>query len=201
MHIIDLTMPIDERTPVFPGCAVQIDQFATIAENSWNEKRLTFNSHFSTHIDAPFHMLEDGKKLSDFPIEKFVGEAVVIDARGQEEINVNVDFVKENDIVFFLTNYSKNAYSDGYFDGGPVISPQTAERLIRKKVKIVGLDSWTPDREPYGVHKMLFRHDVLIIENLVNLESLSGKRFTCCALPLKIQDGDGAPCRVIAVID
>ena len=69
--IIDLTMSIDEETPVFPGDPKQeIKQYATIKENGWNEKRLTINSHFSTHIDAPFHMLENGKKLTIVTGEK-----------------------------------------------------------------------------------------------------------------------------------
>ena len=34
----------------------------------------------------------------------------------------------------------------------------------------------------------------------VNLEKLNGKRFKCYMLPLKIQDADGAPCRVIGVL-
>ncbi len=63
MRIIDLSILIDERTPVYPGDPKQdIKQIATIEKEGWNEKRITFNSHFSTHIDAPFHMLKDGKK-------------------------------------------------------------------------------------------------------------------------------------------
>ena len=77
--IIDLTMPIDERTPSFPGEVSQkIEQVATIENNGWNVKRLCINSHFSTHIDAPVHMIEGGKSLSDYPMDKFIGEAVVL---------------------------------------------------------------------------------------------------------------------------
>jgi len=198
MMIIDLTMEIDERTPVFPGDPKpDIRQAATIDKDGWNEKRLTFNSHFGTHIDAPFHMLPEGKKLTDFPPERFIGEAVVIDARGQDEIDSNLEAVKEGDIVFFFTGYSDNVSGD-YFEGGPVITSATAGKLVEKKAKIVGLDSWTPDKAPYDVHKMLFRNDILIVENLVNLGRLIGRRFECFVLPLKIRDADGAPCRVIA---
>ena len=102
MEIFDLTMSIDERTPTFPGDPKQeIKQIATIGENGWNEKKLTFNSHFSTHIDAPFHMLENGKKLTDFPIETFIGDAIVIEIKNG--IEPNLDDVKAGDIVFFLT--------------------------------------------------------------------------------------------------
>ena len=51
--ISDLTMSIDEKTPVFPGDPMQeIKQIATLEKEGWTEKQLTFTSHFSTHIDA-----------------------------------------------------------------------------------------------------------------------------------------------------
>lgn len=201
MKIFDLSMPIDERTPTFPGDPKQeIKQVATIRKNGWNEKRLTINSHFSTHIDAPFHMLENGKKLTDFPIETFIGEAIVIDTRNQFEIEPNLDDVKSNDIVFFFTGHTKKAYSENFFKNNPVMTKNTAQKLIDKKIKIVGLDSFTPDNEPFEVHKLFFKHNILIVENLVNLDQLIGKRFKCYILPLKIQDADGAPCRVVGVL-
>lgn len=202
MAYIDLTMPLDERTPIFPGDPKQeIKQIATIPTHGWTEKRLAFNSHFSTHIDAPVHMKEGGKTLTDFPLEKFIGEAIVLDVRGQKEIRPSLENVEENDIVFFYTDHSKNAYSDKYFENNPVIPTETAEALIQKKIKIVGLDSFTPDNSPYDVHKLFFKNDILIVENLVDLEKVNGKRFKCFILPLKIQDADGAPCRVVAILE
>jgi len=199
MEIFDLTMSIDERTPTFPGDPKQeIKQIATIGENGWNEKKLTFNSHFSTHIDAPFHMLENGKKLTDFPIETFIGDAIVIEIKNG--IEPNLDDVKAGDIVFFLTGQTKKAYSDNFFKDNLVITKETAQKLINKKVKIVGIDSFSPDNEPFEVHKMFFKDEILIVENLVNLEKLNGKRFKCYIFPLKIQDADGAPCRVVGVL-
>lgn len=194
-------MPIDLKTPVFPGDPKQeIKQFATIKENGWNEKRLTINSHFSTHIDSPYHMLESGKKLTDFPIETFIGEAIVIDVRNQNQIKPNLEYVKPNDIVFFFTGHIDKAYSDNFFKDNPVISKETTQKLIEKKIKIVGLDSYSPDNEPFDVHKLFFKHDILIVENLINLDKIKGKRFKCYIMPLKIQDADGAPCRVIGII-
>ncbi len=111
-----------------------------------------------------------------------------------------IDDVKRNDIVFFYTGHTKKAYSEDFFKNNPVITKKTAQKLIDKKVKIVGLDSYTPDNEPFEVHKLFFKHNILIVENLVNLAQLSGKRFKCYILPLKIQDADGAPCRVVGIL-
>src|SRR3989344_3522422 len=197
--IIDLTLSIDNKTPNWLGDPeIVIKQFSTVEKDAIGKKVLMFHSHFSTHVDAPSHMVANGKTLSDYPIEKFVGKCIVLDVRGQKEINANLDSVKEGDIVFFLTSHSDKMYYKDYFYSNPVLTPKTAQGLVDKKIKIVGLDSPTPDNEPYTLHKLFFKHDILIVENLVNLKGLAGKRFECYILPLKIKDGDGAPCRVIA---
>ena len=201
MKIFDLSMPIDEKTPTYPGDPKQeIKQIATIRDQGWNEMRLTINSHFSTHIDAPFHMLATGKKLTDFSIETFIGSAIIIDARNQLHIEPPLNDVKLNDFVFFFTGHTKKAYTEHFFKHNPIITKKTAHALIDKKVRIVGLDSFTPDNHPFAIHKLFFKHDILIVENLVNVDMLNGKRFKCYILPLKIKDADGAPCRIIGIL-
>ena len=201
MPVYDLTLPINDRTPVFPGDpAAEIVPFYTIEKDHWNIKKLTFPSHFGTHIDAPYHMFENGKKLTDFPMEKFTGEGTVIDVRGQKEIVDNLEKVHQGDIVFFYTQHIDNVYAKNFFSNNPVISVKTAQLLVKKKVKIVGIDSFSPDNEPFEVHRLLLSHEILIIENLVNLNKLIDKRFECYALPLKLENADGTPCRVIAKI-
>ena len=119
---------------------------------------------------------------------------------GQKEIETKLDRVKEGDIVFFLTPHSDKVYENYYFTSNPVLTQKTAQELVDKKIKMVGFDSPTPDNDPYTLHKLFFRHDILIVENLVNLKKFAGKRFQCIVLPLKIKDGDGAPCRVIGML-
>ncbi len=71
-RIVDLTMPINKDTPNYPGDPLpKIRDIATIKSSGWNEKRISFNTHFATHIEAPYHMLEEGKKLSDYSVEIF----------------------------------------------------------------------------------------------------------------------------------
>ena|SRR3989344_5304185 len=202
MEFFDLSMEIDDLTPVYPGDPKQeIKQQATIAKEGWNEKRLTFNSHFSTHIDVPIHLVENGKNLDDFPVGFFSGTAIVIDAFAQQPIKPDLSSVRAGDIVFFYTGHTDKYHSPAFFENNPVISKETAEELVRKKAKIVGLDSYTPDNEPFEIHKILLKENILIVENLVNLKALVGKRFECIILPLKIKDADGAPCRVVAKLD
>lgn len=201
MKLIDLTMPINESTPVYPGDPKpEFRQVSFCEKSGYNEHRICMNTHFGTHIDAPWHMVEKGKRLTDFPIEKFVGRAVLIDVRGQEEIDAELDGVKKNDMLLLRTDHTKKISSPDFFTNKPVISRGFAERVVKKKISILGIDSFTPapDSPPFEIHKYLLENEVLCLENLVNLDLIPKKTFTLYVLPLKLDRIDGAPCRVVA---
>ena len=108
---------MDNKTPVYPGDPKQeIIQTAHLDKDGFNEHTLKFNTHFSTHIDAPYHMTEDGKKLSEYPLEKFVGNGIVLDVRKGFDLNVLDDpKIKKDSIVLLWTGQTEKLYS-GYFD-------------------------------------------------------------------------------------
>jgi arylformamidase len=199
---IDLTMEISSKTPVFPGDpASKFEQIAEVDKDGWSEKRVTFNSHFSTHIDAPYHMITDGKKLDEYPIETFIGDATKITIT--ESGTINPDHIQNGINTPFLlinTNHSKKAFDSNYYENHPVITEKAAQKIIDLGIKIIGLDTPSPDHEPFEVHKILFKADILIIENLINLDQLPETCHLTIA-PLNIKDADGAPCRVIAKVD
>ena len=208
MKIIDLTMPLDENTPIFPGDEEpEFLQTGTIAKEGFNMKSIKISSHTGTHMDAPSHMLDEGATLDEYSIDRFIGEAVVIDARKTGEGNEiivsekELAVIRKNDIVLFWTGHTEKAGTSGFFRDNPVISEKIARQLAAKGVKMVGIDSFTPDNEPYESHKILFEGNIPIVENLVNLDKLKGKIFTCYILPLNITEADGAPCRAIAVLE
>jgi kynurenine formamidase len=67
-------------------------------------------------------------------------------------------------------------------------------------VEILGLDTPSPDRPPFAIHKILLSHNILIIENLTNLQALSEvSEFEVLAAPPKIRC-EAAPVRVGARI-
>lgn len=193
--VIDLTRSIDGNTPVYPGDPKpKVEQIATIDKDGWNEKQLTITLHIGTHIDAPAHMIENGKTLDMFPPEHFIGTGFVIDTRNKTKIPEQMRKINKGDMVFFYTCNRKRR-------GQGVIERNTAEKLISKRIRMFGTDSPSPDEHPFEIHKLFLRNDILIIENAVNLEYLIGKRFECIVLPLKIKNADGAPCRIIARIE
>ena len=205
---IDLTMPLDENVPVFPGHAVPIiTQKATLAKEGWSEKELTINAHHGTHVDFPAHMFEGGKAQCAYPIDTFIGKGKIFDVRNKSEISVQKDVldanVTEGDIVLFCTGRSAY-YRDfqKYHTEASMLTEAFADALIEKKVKAIGLDAWSVDKgKPFTIHKKLLANDILIVENMVNLEKLLGKAFTLFVAPINLQAFDGSPCRAFAEVE
>ncbi|MEK7600276.1 MAG: cyclase family protein [Patescibacteria group bacterium] len=202
MKIIDLSVVVDQDTPAYPGdpkiSIETIGQFDTVG---YNDHQVTFGIHSSgTHIDAPWHMVKDGKKLDEVDIEQFVGRGRYIKAATLDLEAIQQAGIEEGDIVLLDTGMSDVYGQDEYYTGDrPAITEEIAEYLVSKKIKMVGVDMCSPDQQPFAVHRILLGAGVLIIENMTNLSELEGQDFTVYALPTKLRL-DGAPARVIAVI-
>ena len=199
---IDLSLELSEKTPVFPGDpAPIIKQVFSIQPNGSSLHFYSFGGHSSTHIDAPAHFMEKGQKLSEISLENFCGEGIVVHSQNLNVIDIDIlDNIKvsKDQIVFFRTDYISNIDKEDYFSAYPVISERLAGRLTELKVKMIGIDSPSPDRDPWPVHKILLPKNILIIENLCNLDKLP-ERFKVYAFPIKVKT-DGVPVRVVAEI-
>ncbi|EKD46229.1 MAG: hypothetical protein ACD_68C00082G0001 [uncultured bacterium] len=203
INYLDLTFLLNKKTPVYPGePRLRLKTITKIAKEGYQQSQITLPTHIGTHLDAPSHIFKSGKKLTDFPVRSFVGDGVLIDARGESILSeklVASREIKPNQIVLFYTNHSADFFKEDYFTSGPQMSPGLAEYLASRSVSMVGIDSYSLDYRPYPAHKILLKASVLIIENLTNLGSLlDNKEFTVIALPLKLA-AEGSPCRVIAI--
>lgn len=203
MQYLDLTQPLSERTPVYPGDPeTKFRPSAKIKSDGYNDHYISFGTHVGTHVDAPVHMLAGGKTLKQYGVDKFIGRGVVIDARGKNVIDAEAldrAKIKKGDILLFCTGMDKKYTSSKYFENYPILTEKLARELIAKQISIVGVDACSPDVAPFSVHKLLLRKDILILENLANLDKLIGKQFRIYALPLKLAL-DGAQVRVVAEI-
>lgn len=81
------------------------------------EHSLELPTHIGTHIDAPAHMIRAGKRLSDYPISKFIGNGTVIDVRdGFDRIDLSLQ-IDYDSILLFNTGWDKRCLSPNYFTG------------------------------------------------------------------------------------
>lgn len=173
-------------------------------------------THHGTHVDAPRHLVPEGKTIDEYPFEHFAGEGVILDMRRDGPVALTaadceqaLPAVKEGDIVLFYTGWADKFGSEEY-SLHPYLGEDAAWWLVKKKVRIVGIDTKTVDipsplrKEDFNfpVHKALLGNDILIIEHLgPGLKQVLNKRVTIACFPLKITGADGAPAPVFALVE
>lgn len=219
MQQIDLTHTITTGLDVYPGdTPPHICQVDDLINGVTNSNRIEMGMHTGTHIDAPLHMIENGKKIPDYQVQKFHGRGVLIDARGHSQIheslleNINL---QPGDIVLVDTGHHKLFGKPEYYQSWPEVTEAFAQKIAASKVSLLGVDTPSPDpinpvipnsqNHPFPIHKILLTNEVLIIENITNLAPLHSQdpstptEFTVTALPAKF-DTEAAPTRVMATI-
>lgn len=193
---IDLSILLTKDTPVFPGEPnIIFKKHANIKENTYNEYQITINTHFGTHMDFPYHMIDDGKKSSDFKLENFIGKGKVININ-----NPDLDSIEDEDVFLLYSEHIEKGI-DNLFNDVPVLDENLVDFLITKKPKMLLLDIPTPDKFPYPIHKKILGNDILIVENVCNMKLLIDKKFKVYAIPLNFEEFDGSPCRVFAEVE
>ncbi len=201
MKLIDLSVSLNEKTPIYPGDPkTEIKQGGILAKDGYEDHYVCVGTHVGTHIDAPAHMVAGGKTLDQVPLEQFFGKGIYIQVQKSFDLEAikKIPIAKGN-IVLFHTGMSDAYHESAYYEKYPPLSEEIAHYLMSKKIKMVGVDMCSVDYPPFPVHRILLGAGVLIIENLTNLSSLAGKEFVVHAFPVKLQL-DGAPVRVVAEI-
>ena len=203
MKYIDLSYDIKSEMPVYPGdMKLTSNKEKDYDKDGFNLYSFSTTMHIGTHIDAPLHMCKNKKSISEYPLDKFVGNAVLLDVRGEKVIRIKDEYyrdIKENDIVLLFTGWDSFYGKDEYYTNHPVLSDELTEFLIKKKIKMLGMDMPSPDRDKYEIHKKLCENEIFILENLTNLNKLLyNEGLQIFAQPLKIE-AEASLVRAIAV--
>ncbi|MCX7024506.1 MAG: cyclase family protein [Spirochaetes bacterium] len=210
MRVIDLSHPIEEGMPVYPGTeGPSIRQATTIERDGFAEKLISLYSHTGTHLDAPGHVLPGAATLDLLPADRFAGPGLVVEAGsirdgviGAASVELALRSAPGAQFLLFRTGWSARWGRDDYFEGFPVLSSEAAALLASSGLKGVGFDAISADPVGAGLrnHRILLGAGMVIIENLRGIELLSGDDFTFCCLPLLIPGGDGSPVRAVALV-
>ncbi len=213
MKCIDLTLTISKDLPMFPGSPTpNFIPWSSLKEDGYNLELVFLSSHSGTHIDAPFHFLQNGAKIHKIPLERLVIDAILIKIKKGKKIITRQDiedFEKNNFLipkkstVIFHTDWSKNLKKNFYFTKNPGLSSSAAKYLVSKKINLIGIDSPSIDLgtdEKFSVHQILSKNNILIVENLINLEKIHTTQFRFVVLPLKLENATGSPVRALAII-
>ncbi|HCR81720.1 MAG TPA: cyclase [Candidatus Pacebacteria bacterium] len=177
MKVIDLTLPLLNGMPVFPGDPeVKIYPVQVFEKDQWNMLRLEINGHDGTHVNVPLHATDRGKNLDDYQVEDFFGLCRIFQTEQDIQTGKGVIFT-DHDLTYDL-----------------------AEVVVKKQPKFVGLSSRF--EFDIDVERFLLQKGVISFERLAQTDQLpKDKAFLFYGLPLKIRAGDGSPVRAMAVIE
>lgn len=208
MNVIDLTLRVEHGMR-----GVEFETKYTVENEGWNARTLHLYSHSGTHMDSPVHFAAGDQTIDQIPLCDCIGKAWIVELRELPpktpiEIRHLGDLVNKfqsGDALLLRTGWSKHvADPDYYRDNFQPISSDLAQWMVDSGVRMVGVEP--PSVADVNdlpavtkVHKILLGGNVIIVEGLTNLDQLDGEFCTFGAMPLKIADGDGAPCRAFAI--
>lgn len=199
--IWDISQSLRPGLPVWPG------DTAFAQERTWqmeegspvNVSALTLSTHSGAHADAPLHYSASAPDIASVDLEPYLGECLVVDARGVgREIEVgDLPHLHSADRVLFRT--FETFPTDEWLDETTAIAPETIAWLAVQGVKLIGIDG--PSIDPQDskdmlAHKAVLKHDIRVLEGLV-LDDVAEGRYELIALPLRIEGGDASPVRAI----
>ena len=215
MKILDLTLTVSDKIPTFPGSPQpNFIPWENIKDDGYNLELLFLSSHTGTHLDAPYHFIENGKKIHEISPNRLIRDAVLIKSRkksGQAITKTDIlkfekihEKIPNGSTVIFWTGWQKMLHDDSYFIKNPGLSTTAAKYLVSKKTNLVGIDSPSIDfqaSKQFSVHHIFSKNGILILENLANLEKIKSWKFQLVVLPLKLKNATGSPVRAVAVLE
>ena len=206
MKIYDLSPEISENMIIYKNRLEKrpkITVTRTIGEGA-NESKLDIYVHSGSHVDAPYHILQNGKTIENINLEKFMGNAIVLDFTKIKEyiskkILLEKNFFGKDYIVLLKT---KNKPDKTFNFSFTYLEKSGAEYLVSKKIKAVGIDSLGIERNQpnHDTHKIFANKNIPIFEGL-DLSKVKEGRYLFYGFPLKIKKGDGSPVRAVLVED
>jgi len=205
MRVIDISWPISKATTGYKDRSIfAIDEVKNFNRDGARETSLHLSSHSGTHVDAPSHFLKEGKTIDEMPLERTIGDCVVLDMTTcAERITRDCLIAHDNDIVeggivLLRTTNSDLSATDKFSPHFVYLESSGAIYLAEKKIKAVGIDYLGIEHSQPGhpTHENLMHGSVTIIEGLRLGHVQPGQYFFVC-LPLYVIGTEAAPARAI----
>jgi arylformamidase len=195
MKIYDISQEVFSCV-VFPGdpapkkntvCSIDSGAVCNLTEFS-------MCAHNGTHIDAPYHFLNDGKSVDEIPLEKFTGYAFVADHEGLVSAEDAENILKK------AAAANRESVKRILIKGKSTVSESAARVFAKEKIFLLGNESQTvgPKDAPMAVHKILLGEEMVLLEG-IRLEHVPEGAYVLNAAPLCLSGADGAPCRAILI--
>lgn len=153
-------------------------------------------AHNGTHVDAPFHFINEGRTIDQVDIDRFVGYCYVASHDGDitaEDANKIMDRAKD-------AAGDTDCYDRILVKGEATMTEEAAKVFADNKIKLFGNESQTvgPLDAPMEVHLIMLGAEIVLLEG-IRLSEVPDGVYLLNAAPLNLGGSDGAPCRAILI--
>jgi arylformamidase len=211
VRYIDLTLPVEEGMPVWPGdSGPEFREVNSLEQHGYAVQSIRFSNHVGTHLDAPSHVVKGGMTLDRIPLEILIGKAVLIDFpdKGKKDritrkdLQARGDMLREGARVLIRTGWDSHYGSPFFFRDFPCLTLEAAQDLAERGIALLGMDTPSPspvDDPDQGIHRTLLGAGIVLLEGLANLHRLRGNECELIVLPPLFKGLSGSPCRAVAI--
>ena len=195
MKIYDISQEIFSCR-VYPGDPSPRKERLSSIDNGecYNLTAFYMCAHNGTHIDAPYHFINNGNTVENIALSKTVGPAYVSEYSG----DITADRAKE--ILRKAEIQSIESAKRILIKGDATVTLEAAIVFSEKGIDLIGNESQSigPENAPMAVHKILLEKEVVLLEG-IRLSDVSEGVYFLSAAPLSLAGSDGAPCRAILI--
>jgi arylformamidase len=205
---IDCSMPIrdnmlqGDREPLVP----RVEHIRSRAKgDNITLTQININSHNGTHIDAPLHHLAGGGPIDEMPFDTVIGPARVIEIKDQHMIKpeeLEQYNIQPGERILFKTRSSYRPDRLTKLTSDYVYATdETISYLADRNIRIVGID-YISIADASSMKAIDFAHQTLLKKKIYILEdayltNVEPGDYDMICLPLKIENGDAAPVRLV----
>ncbi len=197
MTVYDISQELFSCT-VYPGDASPAMEAVcrTARGDLYNLTNFSMCAHNGTHVDAPFHFLDDGKTVDRLTLEKTIGFCYVASHDGP----LTAADARRILTVANIADPSGEASKRILLRGNAVVTDEAAEVLAMAGIDLVGVEpqSVADPAAPMAVHKILLAVEIVLLEGIRLSEVEDGVYFLFAA-PLNLGGADGSPCRAVLI--
>jgi len=202
MSYIDLSHKLKNKIDVYPEDPEFNIMEISKKEDSYFLSKISGGLHTGTHIDAPYHYISNGKKVSDLEINNLIGKAKIFKTNNEydecDEYNMIINkSIKIKDIklknplekiAILNTGWYNHWEKDSYFNESHYISKELAKFLIENEILGIAIDTASVDKIGENrIHKLFLKNNIWIVENLTNMDKLKKDSYYSYFIPMNIE--------------
>ena len=218
---IFLSYELNSNTPMYgDGDRFKNNHLKEITKgDTANLSHWSFINHIGTHVDAPFHFIQEGKTISDFAPEFWIIRNTyliefckITPGELLDKKSLRSHYIPEDtELLLLKTGFGKYRLNETYWKCGPIISPDIAQYLREScpNLRFFGLDaisvsSYSDRVTGRKAHRTFLEGEqpILLIEDMdlsyVNTDTSFNQVNVS---PLRVIKADGSPCTIFAEID